>query len=243
MHSRDLGHSFYVPELRVHQDFVPGLDLSIHFTATQVGKYEIVCTQLCGLGHYNMKAYLEVMSPGRLRQLAETAGGIAVAVSPAINLDHYISFEVSTMHDMSAHAAPRSPDQLHSEARLQPRPQSHRQTVLRAGLGRGLRRNVSLLAHAHPSGIRQFRHSRPAPALEEWRPGRRHDARVLSATDDHARHDHGLLCAHHGPVRRIRQFLFAHPGGRGRHAVPPLQHDVVLGHVRRPSWFWLRRSL
>ncbi|MFZ0997701.1 MAG: hypothetical protein WAO17_05840 [Candidatus Sulfotelmatobacter sp.] len=64
MHSRDLGHSFYVPELRVHQDFVPGLDLSVHFTATEVGKYEIVCTQLCGLGHYNMKAYLEVMTQG-----------------------------------------------------------------------------------------------------------------------------------------------------------------------------------
>jgi cytochrome c oxidase subunit II len=62
MHSRDLGHSFYVPQLRIHQDFVPGLDLSLHFTATQVGKYEIVCTQLCGLGHYNMKAYLEVKS-------------------------------------------------------------------------------------------------------------------------------------------------------------------------------------
>ncbi|MGA7926861.1 MAG: hypothetical protein WCA20_12770 [Candidatus Sulfotelmatobacter sp.] len=60
MHSKDVGHSFYVPELRVHQDFVPGLDLSLHFTATKVGKYEIVCTQLCGLGHYNMKAYLEV---------------------------------------------------------------------------------------------------------------------------------------------------------------------------------------
>src|SRR6201988_1865923 len=63
MHSKDLGHSFFVPELRVHQDFVPGLDLTIHFTATKIGKYEIVCTQLCGLGHYNMKAYLEVMSP------------------------------------------------------------------------------------------------------------------------------------------------------------------------------------
>jgi cytochrome c oxidase subunit II len=62
MHSKDLGHSFYVPELRVQQDFVPGLDLSLHFTATKTGKYEIVCTQLCGLGHYNMKAYLEVMS-------------------------------------------------------------------------------------------------------------------------------------------------------------------------------------
>jgi cytochrome c oxidase subunit 2 len=62
MHSKDLGHSFYVPELRIQQDFVPGLDLAVHFTATKVGKYEIVCTQLCGLGHYNMKAYLEVMS-------------------------------------------------------------------------------------------------------------------------------------------------------------------------------------
>ena len=61
MHSKDVGHSFFVPELRVQQDFVPGLDLSVHFTATKVGKYEIVCTQLCGLGHYNMKAYLEVM--------------------------------------------------------------------------------------------------------------------------------------------------------------------------------------
>ena len=62
MHSKDVGHSFFVPELRVQQDFVPGLDVSVHFTATKIGKYEIVCTQLCGLGHYNMKAYLEVKS-------------------------------------------------------------------------------------------------------------------------------------------------------------------------------------
>ncbi len=63
MHSKDVGHSFFVPELRIQQDFVPGLDLALHFTATKVGRYEIVCTQLCGLGHYNMKAYLSVLSP------------------------------------------------------------------------------------------------------------------------------------------------------------------------------------
>ena len=62
MHAKDVGHSFYVRELRIQQDFVPGLDLSVHFTATKTGKYEIVCTQLCGLGHYNMKAYLNVLS-------------------------------------------------------------------------------------------------------------------------------------------------------------------------------------
>jgi cytochrome c oxidase subunit 2 len=62
MHAKDVNHSFYVRELRIQQDFVPGLDLSVHFTATQTGRYEIVCTQLCGLGHYNMKAYLSVLS-------------------------------------------------------------------------------------------------------------------------------------------------------------------------------------
>jgi len=62
MHSKDVGHSFFVPELRIQQDFVPGLDVSVHFTANKAGRYEIVCTQLCGLGHYNMKAYLNVLS-------------------------------------------------------------------------------------------------------------------------------------------------------------------------------------
>ncbi len=62
MHAKDVGHSFFVRELRVQQDFVPGLDVSLHFTATKVGRYEIVCTQLCGLGHYTMKAYLDVLS-------------------------------------------------------------------------------------------------------------------------------------------------------------------------------------
>ena len=62
MHAKDVGHSFFVRELRVQQDFVPGLDVSLHFTATRIGRYEIVCTQLCGLGHYNMKAYLDVLS-------------------------------------------------------------------------------------------------------------------------------------------------------------------------------------
>jgi len=62
MHAKDVSHSFYVPALRIHQDFVPGLDLQLHFTATKIGRYEIVCSQLCGLGHYNMKAYLSVLS-------------------------------------------------------------------------------------------------------------------------------------------------------------------------------------
>ena len=68
MHAKDVGHSFYVRELRIQQDFVPGLDIPMHFTATKAGKYEIVCTQLCGLGHYNMRAFLEVKSQDEFDQ-------------------------------------------------------------------------------------------------------------------------------------------------------------------------------
>jgi cytochrome c oxidase subunit 2 len=62
LRSRDVGHSFFVRELRVQQDFVPGLESPVNFTATETGTFEIVCTQLCGWGHYNMHAYLRVVS-------------------------------------------------------------------------------------------------------------------------------------------------------------------------------------
>jgi cytochrome c oxidase subunit 2 len=68
LHSKDVGHAFYVPELRIQQDFVPGLVIPLQFTTTQLVKREIVCTQLCGLGHYNMRAYLEVMPQEKFDQ-------------------------------------------------------------------------------------------------------------------------------------------------------------------------------
>ncbi len=62
LRSKDVTHDFYVRELRVQQDVVPGMEIPIHFTATRIGRYEIACNQLCGLGHYKMRAFLLVMS-------------------------------------------------------------------------------------------------------------------------------------------------------------------------------------
>ncbi|HEV8123156.1 MAG TPA: hypothetical protein VGP80_02855 [Gemmatimonadales bacterium] len=74
LHSKDVSHAFFVPELRIQQDFVPGLVVPLQFTATQMVKKEIVCTQLCGLGHFNMRAYLEVQSHDQFEQwLADNA--------------------------------------------------------------------------------------------------------------------------------------------------------------------------
>ena len=75
MHAKDVGHSFYVPELRIQQDFVPGLVIPLQFTATQVVKKEIVCTQLCGLGHFNMRAYIDVMTDDQFQQWLKDQAG------------------------------------------------------------------------------------------------------------------------------------------------------------------------
>jgi cytochrome c oxidase subunit 2 len=62
MESKDVIHSFYVRELRIKQDVVPGMIIPIHFTPLEIGRYELVCAQLCGMGHNRMHSYLQVVS-------------------------------------------------------------------------------------------------------------------------------------------------------------------------------------
>ena len=57
----DVIHGFAIPEMRVKQNAVPGQTLHLHFTPTRPGVYAILCTQLCGLGHYRMNANLRVL--------------------------------------------------------------------------------------------------------------------------------------------------------------------------------------
>jgi cytochrome c oxidase subunit 2 len=60
--TQDVTHSFYVRELRLKQDAVPGMVIHMHFDATVIGQYEIACAELCGLGHYRMRSFLNVVS-------------------------------------------------------------------------------------------------------------------------------------------------------------------------------------
>ena len=63
LRSRDVIHNFFVRELRLKQDIVPGMEIPFHFQADQIGVYEVPCSELCGLGHHQMRTTLEVMSP------------------------------------------------------------------------------------------------------------------------------------------------------------------------------------
>jgi cytochrome c oxidase subunit II len=62
MHSRDVIHNFFVRELRMKQDIVPGMEIPLHFQADKVGIYEVPCSELCGLGHYQMRTTIQVMT-------------------------------------------------------------------------------------------------------------------------------------------------------------------------------------
>jgi cytochrome c oxidase subunit 2 len=74
LRSKDVIHSFGVPEFRVKQDAIPGLTIPIWFIPTittadmrsQLGnpefQYEIACAQLCGLGHARMRGFVTVQS-------------------------------------------------------------------------------------------------------------------------------------------------------------------------------------
>ena len=59
--SKDVTHSFWVPQLRFKQDLVPGMAIHVHFTAIKVGKYELACAELCGMNHFKMKSYMLVL--------------------------------------------------------------------------------------------------------------------------------------------------------------------------------------
>ena len=61
--SKDVIHSFFLPNLRLKQDAVPGRTILVWFEATKPGKYEIPCAELCGFGHSGMKGWLYVHTP------------------------------------------------------------------------------------------------------------------------------------------------------------------------------------
>jgi len=62
LRSRDVIHSFYVPAFRLYQDAVPGRTIKwVHFTTTRTAELELACSQLCGTGHYNMKAKIRIL--------------------------------------------------------------------------------------------------------------------------------------------------------------------------------------
>ena len=61
--SKDVIHSFWVPQFRLKSDAVPGITTKIRVTPSRLGKYDVVCAELCGIGHSTMRQDVEVLKP------------------------------------------------------------------------------------------------------------------------------------------------------------------------------------
>ncbi|MDQ6808735.1 MAG: hypothetical protein M3Z64_04840 [Verrucomicrobiota bacterium] len=76
--SKDVIHNFALPNMRMAQDAIPGQLIPMWFTPIKTGTYEVICGQLCGLGHYGMKGTLVVDNPEEyqawLKERAELSG-------------------------------------------------------------------------------------------------------------------------------------------------------------------------
>jgi cytochrome c oxidase subunit 2 len=59
--TKDVVHSFGLPQMRVKQDATPGIVQPVWFTPTQTGEWDIACSQLCGLGHFRMRGVYAIL--------------------------------------------------------------------------------------------------------------------------------------------------------------------------------------
>lgn len=89
INTRDVLHSFWVPQFRVKEDAVPGQTDHVRFTPDREGVYEVVCAELCGAGHSTMRVRTLVVSPARFQQFVQSklsgpapAGGKIAAPAP-----------------------------------------------------------------------------------------------------------------------------------------------------------------
>lgn len=83
--SMDVLHNFFLPNVRVKNDVVPGMKQFVWFTPQKRGQYDIVCAELCGWGHYKMKGRMTIVSPAEFdKWMAEQkAEQSAIALPPS----------------------------------------------------------------------------------------------------------------------------------------------------------------
>ena len=87
MTAKDVIHSFYIPNVRIKADAIPGRFAKLWFDAKKPGQYEIACAEMCGNHHYLMKAELTVLSPEDFEEWTNEQQDIAIATNDTESMD------------------------------------------------------------------------------------------------------------------------------------------------------------
>ena len=83
--SKDVIHSFWVPEFGQKQDTVPGLHPTLHITPDKLGTFDVICTELCGLGHALMRTSAQVVSPAAFAKWEHAQGKAIASPNPSVS--------------------------------------------------------------------------------------------------------------------------------------------------------------
>jgi cytochrome c oxidase subunit II len=83
--SKDVIHSFWVPEWGQKQDTVPGIHPTLHTTPNRVGRFPVICTELCGLGHATMRTYAIVMTRQGFHKWLHGQSTATASPNPAVS--------------------------------------------------------------------------------------------------------------------------------------------------------------
>ncbi|GJM40303.1 MAG: cytochrome c oxidase subunit 2 [Ardenticatenaceae bacterium] len=101
MYSEDVLHSFWVPEFRVKQDLVPGTMMPLRITPTEIGSYRLRCAEICGSGHSDMLADVEVVSQADFEQfLIDSAFRYSDLTSEERGEKFYVELGCSGCHSL-----------------------------------------------------------------------------------------------------------------------------------------------
>jgi len=83
--AKDVIHSFWVPEFGQKQDTVPGIKTQLHITPTKLGTFDVICTELCGLGHSTMRSTAVVMSQAAFDKWLRSQTQATTSPNPAVS--------------------------------------------------------------------------------------------------------------------------------------------------------------
>jgi cytochrome c oxidase subunit 2 len=87
MTSKDVIHSFYLPNARIKADAIPGRYAKLWFDTTKTGNYEIACAEMCGTHHYLMKGQLSVLSQEDYDRWVQESQELAIATNDTEDMD------------------------------------------------------------------------------------------------------------------------------------------------------------
>jgi len=85
LHSKDVIHSFWVPEFGQKEDTVPGIETTLHITPNRLGTYPVICTELCGLGHSVMRTEAIVMTQAAFDRWLKSQTKATTSPNPSVS--------------------------------------------------------------------------------------------------------------------------------------------------------------